>query len=371
MRTIARTKYPLPASHAPAARLTSGRTHLGDIGGHNGAVSESTRHSGAVVLPAPQPTRIGTAPALAITALMGALAAIQARINGQLGVRLDDGLTAATISFGSGLVILICLAVGLPGGRRGVRTLVNGVRDGRVPWWMLMPGVAGALTVATQGLAVGIIGVGLFTVGFVAGQVVFGLVLDRIGFGPGGAVAVTLPRLIGGALALVAVGISLAAGGSGAVLWWLLILPFLSGLAVAWQQAANGRLRARVGSALTTTLMNFVSGTVVLLIAAAVHALVAHPPAAPPGEWWLYLGGSLGVIYIFVSANLVQHTGVLLLALGSVAGQLAMSVVLDVAWPTPASPDLPHELAMVVVALLSVVVASVPWGRRRATLADR
>lgn len=51
---------------------------------------------------------------------------------------------------------------------------------------MLLPGVAGALTVATQGLAVGIIGVALFSVGFVAGQVVFGLALDRIGFGPEG-----------------------------------------------------------------------------------------------------------------------------------------------------------------------------------------
>ena len=85
--------------------------------------------------------------------------------------------------------------------------------------------------------------------------------------------------------------------------------------------------------------------------------------------YWLYLGGSLGVIYIFVAANLVAHTGVLLLALGSVAGQLAMSVVLDAAWPTPASPGLAPELTMVAVALASVVVASVPWGRRRRGIA--
>lgn len=316
-----------------------------------------------------RPTRIRTAPALAVTALMGALAAVQARINGQLGVRLGDGFAAASISFGSGLVILAVLSVALPEGRRGVRTLVDGVRVGRIPWWMLLPGVAGALTVATQGLAVGIIGVALFTVGFVAGQVVFGLVLDRVGFGPGGVVAVTLPRLIGGVMALAAVGISLSAGSVGAVRWWLLILPFLAGVGVAWQQAANGQLRARLGSALTTTLMNFLSGTVALLIVTVAHAVVVGPPAAPPREWWLYLGGSLGVIYIFVAANLVAHTGVLLLALGSVAGQLAMSVVLDAAWPTPASPGLAPELTMVAVALASVVVASVPWGRRRRGIA--
>lgn len=318
-----------------------------------------------------QPTRIRTAPALAVTALMGALAAVQARINGQLGVRLDDGLAAASISFGSGLLILAVLSVSLPEGRRGLRTLLDGVRGRRIPWWMLLPGVAGALTVATQGLAVGIIGVALFTVGFVAGQVVFGLVLDRVGFGPGGVVEVTWPRLIGGLLALVAVGISLTAGTVAAGQWWLLILPFLSGLAVAWQQAANGQLRARLGTALTTTFMNFLSGTVVLLIVAVGHAAVVGRPAAPPPEWWLYVGGSLGVIYIFVAANLVAHTGVLLLALGSVAGQLAMSVVLDAAWPTPASPGLGAELTMVAVALVSVVVASVPWGRGRGIGADR
>lgn len=312
-----------------------------------------------------QPTRIRTAPALAASASIGALAAVQARINGQLGLRLDDGLTAASISFGSGLVIVAILSLSLPAGRRGLRTLLDGVRARRIPWWMLLPGVAGALTVATQGLAVGIIGVALFTVGFVAGQVIFGLLLDRIGFGPGGIVAVTWPRLLGGLLALGAVGISLAAGSSASGHWWLLIMPFLAGSGVAWQQAANGRLRARVGSALTTTLMNFLAGTLVLLIAAALHAILTHPPAPPPSEWWLYVGGSMGVVYIFIAANLVEHTGVLLLGLGSVAGQLAMSVVLDTAWPTPASPGLWHELAMVAVALTSVVVASVPWGRTR------
>ncbi|MFT3971323.1 MAG: DMT family transporter [Micropruina sp.] len=313
-----------------------------------------------------QPTRIRTAPALAASASIGALAAVQARINGQLGLRLDDGLTAASISFGSGLVIVAILSLSIPAGRRGLRSLLDGVRARRIPWWMLLPGVAGALTVATQGLAVGIIGVALFTVGFVAGQVIFGLLLDRIGFGPGGIVPVTWARLIGGVLALGAVGVSLAAGSSAVGHWWLLIMPFLAGSGVAWQQAANGRLRARVGSALTTTLMNFLAGTVVLLIATAMHGALVHPPAPPPSEWWLYIGGSMGVVYIFIAANLVEHTGVLLLGLGSVAGQLAMSVVVDTGWPTPASPDLPHELAMVAVALISVVVASVPWGQTRA-----
>ena len=145
--------------------------------------------------------------ALGGAVLVGVLTAVQARINGQLGLRLDDGLVAAAISFGSGLLILIVLSLVLPVGRRGFATLTAGIRSRGIPWWMLAGGAAGALTVATQGLAVGIIGVSLFTVGVVAGQAVCGLVLDRIGYGPAGVVAVTMPRVAGGALALLAVGI--------------------------------------------------------------------------------------------------------------------------------------------------------------------
>ena len=303
--------------------------------------------------------------ALGGAVMVGVLTALQARINGQLGLRLDDGLVAAVVSFGSGLVILIVLSAALPGGRRGFTALVRGVRGRRIPWWMLAGGAAGALTVATQGIAVGLIGVSLFTVGVVAGQAVSGLVLDRIGFGPAGVVAVTVPRLIGGALALVAVAIALTGDGLSGIPLWMLALPLLTGIGIAWQQATNGRLRQRVGTPLTATLVNFVGGALILLVAAAVHVAVVGAPRAFPTEPWLYVGGAIGVVYIVMSASLVAHTGVLLLGLGAVVGQLGTSFLLDAFWPAPASPGLAQELAMVLVALLSVAVATVPWRRLR------
>jgi transporter family-2 protein len=297
--------------------------------------------------------------------LVGVLTALQARVNGQLGLRLEDGLVAAVVSFGSGLVILIALSAALPAGRRGFSALVDGVRGRRIPWWMLAGGAAGALTVATQGIAVGIIGVSLFTVGVVAGQALSGLVLDRIGFGPAGVVAVTVPRVIGGALALVAVAIALTGDGLSGIPLWMLALPVLTGIGIAWQQATNGRLRQRVGTPLTATLVNFVGGTLILATAALIHVAVVGLPAAFPLEAWLYLGGAIGVVYIVMSASLVAHTGVLLLGLGAVVGQLGTSFLLDALWPAPASPGLAQELTMVLVALLSVVVATVPWRRLR------
>ncbi|GAA3213295.1 DMT family transporter [Microbacterium terregens] len=297
--------------------------------------------------------------------LVGVLTAAQARINGQLGVRLDDGLVAGLISFGSGLLILIVVSLAVPSGRRGFTALISGVRSRGIPWWMLAGGAAGALTVATQGLAVGIIGVSLFTVGVVAGQTVCGLVLDRAGFGPAGVVAVTLPRLAGGGLALVAVGIAVVGDGLSGIPLWLLVLPLVTGVGVAWQQATNGRLKQRVGSPFTATLVNFIGGTIILVVAAAIHVALVGLPASAPTDPWLYVGGGIGVVYIVLSAALVAHTGVLLLGLGVVAGQLIASFVIDVVWPAPAGPGFAQAISMVIVALLSVVVATVPWRRLR------
>jgi transporter family-2 protein len=296
---------------------------------------------------------------------VGVLTAVQARINGQLGARLDDGLLAAAISFGSGLVILIVLSAVLPTGRRGFGALVTGMRARTIPWWMLAGGAAGALTVATQGLAVAVIGVSMFTVGVVAGQAVCGLVLDRAGYGPAGVVAVTVPRLIGGALALGAVGISLAGEGVRGIPLWMLALPFAAGVGIAWQQATNGRLRQRVGTPLTATLVNFIGGTILLVAAAAVRIAAAGAPEEWPTDVWLYVGGAVGVLYIFLSAALVAHTGVLLLGLGVVVGQLLTSIAIDALWPVASGPGIVQEAAMVILALSAVAVAATPWGRRR------
>jgi transporter family-2 protein len=329
--------------------------------------------------------RLPTWLAVSGAVLVGVLTATQARINGSLGLALGDGLVAALVSFGSGLVVLVVLAVVLPDGRAGLARLWRGVRRGvgggarrrtaqgtgdagrSIPIWMLLGGMAGALTVATQGLTVATIGVALFTVGVVAGQTVNGLVLDRAGYGPAGVVAVTMGRVGGAALMVPAVVLCVAEEGLTSVPGWMLLLPFLAGAGIAWQQATNGRLRHEVESPLVATLVNFVVGSLVLGVATALHVVVDGPPPRMPTDPWLYLGGVVGVVYIFLSAALVRHTGVLLLGLGSVVGLLATSIVLDAVWPPLSGPSLGAALAAVFVALAGVAVAVIPWGplRRR------
>ncbi|MGN7965686.1 DMT family transporter [Microbacterium sp. 22179] len=304
----------------------------------------------------PAPLAIGGAVAI------GVMTAIQARINGVLGIRLGDGIVAGLVSFAVGTAVLAVIVAALPSGRAGMVRLVRGVRGRTIPPWMLLGGACGALTVSTQGLTAAVLGVSLFTVGVVAGQTLHGLVLDRIGFGPAGVVAVTMGRVAGAALALVAVGVSLGGDVLRTAPLWMLVLPFAAGVGIAWQQAVNGRLAQRLSSPMVATMTSFIAGTVVLAVAAAISVVSQGAPHGLPVEPWLYTGGFLGVVYIFLGAFLVAHTGVLLLGLGSVLGQLVAAVAIDLIWPTEAGPATWQIVTMVVIAAASVLVAVV---RRR------
>ncbi|MER7796237.1 DMT family transporter [Microbacterium sp. NPDC096154] len=304
--------------------------------------------------PAAAPHR-GLLPVLGAVAV-GLLTAIQSRINGALGRALDDGIVAAVISFGSGLATVAVLVAVLPSGRAAVGRLARGVRDRSIPWWLLIGGAAGALTVGSQGIVVGVIGTAAFTVGVVAGQTLSGLVLDRIGYSPAGVTAVTVRRVVGVALALGAVGFSLTGGTLGRVPLWMLLLPVGVGIGLAWQQATNGRLQRRTESAMAATLVNFAVGTLVLGATALMRMPQTHLDPLP-ADPLLYLGGVLGVVYIALSAAIAPRIGVLLLSLGSVLGMLVGSFVLDLLWP-PAVPPSPLASGITVaIACVGVAIA--------------
>ncbi|WP_223691475.1 DMT family transporter [Leifsonia poae] len=295
--------------------------------------------------------------AIVLAMICGAGVAAQSRINGELGHRLDDGFAAALISFGSGLVILTVALAVAPAGRRGLVRVRGALRSGELRWWFVCGGAAGAFLVLSQGLTAAALGVALFTVAIVAGQTVSGLVLDLIGVGPGGKRPLTGARVLGASLALIAVVWAVSAQLSGGVPFWMLLLPLLAGLGMGWQQAVNGQVRVVAESALTATFINFLVGTTVLLVLFLAHTAVAGLPRPLPAEPWLYVGGAIGCVFIAGAALLVRVTGVLVLGLATVAGQLVTALLLDVfisgahtiAWTT---------VAGTVLALVAVCVAS-------------
>ncbi|MCI0156317.1 DMT family transporter [Leifsonia shinshuensis] len=302
--------------------------------------------------------------ALVFAMLCGAGIALQSRINGELGSRLGDGVTAAAISFGSGLLILIVAMAIAPVGRRGLGRVVAALRGRELPWWYVAGGAAGAFLVLSQGVAAAVLGVALFTVSVVAGQTVSGLVLDRVGLGPGGRRPITPARLAGAIIALAAVTWAVSSQFGGGVPVWLMLFPLIAGLGLGWQQAVNGQVRVVAESALTATFINFAVGTTVLLVLMAVDWNVRGLPNPLPAEPWLYAGGAIGCVFIAAAALLVRVTGVLLLGLATVAGQLVTALLLDVLAPTSTRAVAFSTIGGTLLALVAVAVASVRWGRR-------
>ena len=290
--------------------------------------------------------------ALAAAVASGALVALQQRVNGELKTSLDDALLTALVSFGTGLVAVVAVVMA----RRTSRAAVARVRD--VPWPQRLGGLGGASLVAVGAAAAPEIGVALLTVGLVAGQTSGGLVVDRLGLGPGGAHGLTAARVGGALLCLVAVGISVLGDVARAADPLLLVLVVAAGFAISVQQALNGRVRRTTGDAGVATLVNFVVGSLALALGVLVHgALTGFDVGSWPGagEWFLYTGGPMGATFVAVAAIVVRRLGVLRLGLAVIAGQLVGALLLDLTLPVHGQGV--ELLTVVGVALTLVAVA--------------
>lgn len=315
-----------------------------------------------VLVEQPATTARRTTLALTAAGLSGALVALQQRINGELGVDLQAPLLAALVSFATGLVAVVAVVLARPPARRALAA----VRQ--VPWWTRFGGLGGASLVAVGAFAAPQIGVALLTVGLVAGQTTGGLVVDRVGLAPGGSHLLTFPRIAGAVLCLLAVGLGSLGRDARDADPVLLLLVVAAGFAIAVQQVLNGRVRRTTGNAAVATLVNFVVGTAALGLGVLLTALVRGglPAGDWPGaaQWYLYLGGPIGALFVGVAAVVVRRLGVLRLGLAVIAGQLVGALAVDVALPSTASGIATTTLLGAALTLVAVGVSGL--GVRRA-----
>lgn len=299
---------------------------------------------------------------------------VQGRINGALGARLDDGISAAVVSFSTGLLVMILISLLLPRGRAGLARIIPAVRSRAFPPAYVLAGGIGALFVFAQTFTVGILGVALFTVATVTGQTVSGLLVDRLGLGPAGKKSVTGIRIVGCILTIAAVawavsprfatsGSGAEPGGGAAALLLPLLLPVAAGFLMSFQQAMNGTATVHYGTPIAATLVNFVAGCLVLWTVLAVKVVVAGPANPLPAEWWYYLGGPMGCVFIGLGALLVRTLGVLVTGLGMIAGQLMGSLALDVFVPAPGSVVALPTVLGTILTLAAIILATLPWPR--------
>ena len=297
-----------------------------------------------------------------LAALSGFMIALQARANGELSHRLDNGLQAALVSFGSGLVIIAVIALFNPSIKEGVRTLRGAVRTKAIPTWTLFAGMLGGSFVAVQTQIVPLIGVAIYSVASIAGQSAISLVVDRIGLTGGGKKAITPRRIAAAFVTVFAVFISVADRLDGRSLSIAaVLLGVLAGAIVGVQRALNGQINEHSHQSFTTSLLNFAMGTtflLILLIAVMVVGGMKLSPL-PAGPWWIYTGGVIGVIYIAFTSTIVQHLGVLTFTLISVGGQLVGSLLIDLFSPTDGVQVSVYLVSGIILTYLGVLVGGV------------
>jgi len=291
------------------------------------------------------------------------LVSVQSRLNGELGLVIENGSLAALFSFSSGLLLLGVGMVVSPRARKGFRAVASGVRAGDIPWWSALGGVGGGILVLTQGLVAGFLGVALFSVAVVAGQTFGALTIDTRGLLGSPKIPIGAARIAGAALVVVGIATTVSIDGQTGGLSWQFVLPLIAGIGTGFQQALNGSVRRLSHSPLAATFINFLVGTLVLLVISALTLPWARIPQELPTQWWLYFGGLVGTIFIAIQTVTVNTIGVLGLGVSLVTGQVLGSIVMDLTLPMGYHPV---TVWTVVGAVLTVVgSALVTLTRRR------
>jgi transporter family-2 protein len=272
-----------------------------------------------------------------LAAISGAMISLQARINGELSHRLNNGLQAALFSFGSGLLVISFITLFNPKLKTGLKNLREAVAQKKIARWKLFAGSLGGTFVAIQTQTVPLVGVAIFTVASISGQTVMSLFVDRLGYTGGGKRLITKRRVLAVMITIVAVAVSVLDRIDAKNLsFFTVLIGCTAGLLVGFQRALNGQINEHSKEGFTTSLLNFASGTL-LLVSVFLIGIVTNKVEFTPfplGPLWMYFGGVMGVIYISFAASIVQQLGVLTFTLFSVGGQLVSSLVIDIVAPT-------------------------------------
>jgi transporter family-2 protein len=301
-----------------------------------------------------------------LAALSGVLISLQTRANGELSHLLNNGLEAALVSFGSGLIIILIITPFNSHIKEGIANLRYAVVRKEIAKWKLLAGALGGSFVAIQTQVVPLIGVAIYSVASIAGQTAMSLIVDRIGLTGGGKKPISVRRISAAALTVLAVLVSvLDRINANDVSKLAVIGGCVAGALVGFRSALNGEINEHSQQSFTTSLLNFISGTAFLLTLMVVGILIGkvHLTALPTGPWWIYTGGVLGVVYIAFISTIVQHLGVLTFTLFSVGGQLLSSLIIDLVSPTNGVNVSAYLVTGIVMTYLGVIAGGVSSSR--------
>jgi transporter family-2 protein len=301
-----------------------------------------------------------------LAALSGVLISLQTRANGELSHLINNGLEAALVSFGSGLIIILIITPFNPHIKEGISNLRASVARKEIARWKLLAGALGGSFVAIQTQVVPLIGVAIYSVASIAGQTAMSLIVDRIGLTGGGKKLISPRRLSAAFITVLAVLVSVLDRINANNLSKIAVIGgCVSGALVGFRSALNGEINEHSHQSFTTSLLNFISGTtflIILMVSGLIFGKI-HLSPLPAGPWWIYTGGVIGVVYIAFISTIVQHLGVLTFTLFSVGGQLFSSLIIDLVSPTDGVRVSAYLVTGIVMTYLGVIAGGVSSSR--------
>ena len=104
---------------------------------------------------------------------------------------------------------------------------------------------------------------------------------------------------------------------------------FVSGALVALQAPTNAMLSRAVASPVNAAMISFAVGLLALIVAVVALGVRPNPTEVRALPWFAWIGGLYGAIFVAVAAFAAPRIGITQFLTISIAGQLAMALVLD------------------------------------------
>lgn len=111
--------------------------------------------------------------------------------------------------------------------------------------------------------------------------------------------------------------------------WFAVGAVIVGGALTALQGPTNARLAGALQSPVNAALVSFLVGTVALLLVAGTLQVRPDMTAARALPWHSWIGGLYGAVFVAAAAFATPRLGVASTIVLMVAGQMALSLVLD------------------------------------------
>ena len=112
--------------------------------------------------------------------------------------------------------------------------------------------------------------------------------------------------------------------------WWLISMAVFAGSMLPMQGALNARLGAAMIHPMQATLVSYIGGTIAcVLVLLLAQASIPDYKRLASIDWYLYLGGFLGAVFVSAMLYLMPRIGIANMLAAAILGQLVMSLIFD------------------------------------------